>query len=67
MTKKKSADTGKPKFQVMKEFEEAQRKIVVLEREMEEMKNQEMVLPEEASRAPAPPPPTSAGCSCVIS
>eukprot|EP00752_Nemacystus_decipiens_P012726 g11275.t1 len=57
---------GKPKYQVVKEYEEAQRKIAVMEREMEGMRTREMPPPEEpAMTAPAPPPP-SAGCGCVV-
>lgn len=51
---------------MVKEYEEAQKKIVVLEREVEGMRNRDTPPPEEPARsAPAPPPP-SAGCGCVV-
>eukprot|EP00903_Cladosiphon_okamuranus_P007913 g7641.t1 len=57
---------GKPKYQVVKEYEEAQKKIVEMEREMEGMRNREMPPPEEPARAAPTPPPPSGGCGCVL-
>lgn len=58
--------TGKPKFQVIKDLNEAQKKIDLLEVEMEEMRSKEMEHSERAPTVAPSPPPPAAGCGCVV-
>ncbi|CAM9435783.1 unnamed protein product [Ectocarpus sp. 6 AP-2014] len=57
---------GKPKFQVIKDYEEAQKRVSDLEREMAGLRNRVTTKPEDTPRAATPPPPPPAGCSCVV-
>lgn len=62
-----AAPAGKPKFQVVKEYEEVQRKVVALEREMDGMKRRSAAPAEQAPReAPSQHPPAAGGCGCVV-
>lgn len=64
--KKKKTSSGKPKWQVLRDYADAQRKIQSLELEVNALKHRDLPADQPVAQEAAAPPPPSGGCGCVL-